>query len=293
MMDRFFAASALWAMHPDFLEAMLKSGSIDAMLPDWLRQLATAMASGQQAAAKPADPIREGSTLILPITGILAPQGMNGTTYYNVLADRVREAAADPKVGAIVMPIRSPGGYVWGCAEAGDAIFEARQSKPIVAVADPYCFSAAYWLATQASAFHATTSGEVGSVGVRSGHRDMSGFESKIGMVTTLIASHPDKIAGNPYGPLSDEDRADIQALVDESNVAFAAAIARGRGMKLGEVAAVHGTGKTFSAPRALVNGAIDGVSTLREVVAQYSSSRARLSLMRRQAAVREMAAAI
>lgn len=289
-MDRFFAASALWAMHPSFLEALLKSGSIDALLPDSLRQLATLMGGSPQA-AKPADPIREGSTLIIPVTGTLAPQGLSGTTYYNVLADRVREAAADTKIGAIVMPIRSPGGYVWGCAEAGDAIFEARQSKPIVAVADPYCFSAAYWLATQASAFYATTSGEVGSVGVRSGHTDMSGFESKIGMITTLIASHPDKIAGNTHGPLTDEDRADIQAMVDESNVAFAAAIARGRGMKAGEVAAVHGVGKTFSASRAVANGAIDGVSTLREVVAQYNTSRARLSLMRRQAAA--MAAAI
>jgi ClpP class serine protease len=289
-MDRFHAASALWAMHPSFLESMLTSGSIDAMLPDSLRQLATAMGGGQQA-AKAADPIREGATLIIPIRGTLAPQGLYGTTYYNVLADQVRTAAADDKVGAIVLAIRSPGGYVWGCAEAGDAIFEARQSKPVVAVADPYCFSAAYWLATQASAFYCTTSGEVGSVGVRSGHTDISGFESKLGMVTTLIASSPDKIAGHSHAPLSDEDRAEIQAGVDESNVAFAAAIARGRGMKASEVAAVHGTGKTFSAPRALANGAIDGVSTLRDVVAQYNTSRARLSLMRRQAEA--MAAAI
>jgi len=291
-MDRFHAASALWAMHPGFLESMLKSGSIDAMLPDSLRQLATAM-GGSQAAAKPADPIREGSTLILPVRGTLAPQGLYGTTYYNILADQVRDAAADDKVGAIVLAVRSPGGYVWGCAECGDAIFEARQAKPIIAVADPYCFSAAYWLATQCSAFFCTTSGEVGSVGVRSGHTDMSGFESKIGMVTTLVASHPDKVAGHPYGPLSDEDRAEIQEGVDESNGLFAAAIARGRGMKVSDVAAVHGTGKTFSAPRALANNAIDGVATLRDVVAKYNTGRARLTLMRRQAAAMEMALAI
>ncbi|MDP1026386.1 S49 family peptidase [Sphingomonas sp. KR1UV-12] len=291
-MDRFLAASALWAMHPAFLDSMLKSGSIEAMLPDSLRQMA-AMMGGQPQAAKPADPIREGATLIIPVRGTLAPQGLYGTTYYNVLADQVRDAAADDKIGAIVLAVRSPGGYVWGCAEAGDAIYEARSSKPVIAVADPYCFSAAYWLATQASAFYCTTSGEVGSVGVRSGHTDMSGFEAKIGMVTTLIASHPDKIAAHPYAPLTDEDRADIAASVDQSNVAFATAIARGRGMKVGDVARVHGTGKTFQAPTALANGAIDGVATLRDVVAQYNTSRARLSLMRRQAAAIEMALTI
>lgn len=292
-MDRTIVASALWAMHPAFLDAMLKSGSIEAMIPDSLRNLATVMGGAGQQAAKPADPVRDGSTVIMPITGTLAPRGLYGSTYYADIADRVREFAADPKVGAVVLQIRSPGGYVWGCAEAGDAIFEARQSKPIVAVADPYCFSAAYWLASQCSAFHCTTSGEVGSVGVRSGHNDMSGFEAKIGMKTTLIASHPDKIAGHPYGPLTDEDRADIQASVDDSNVQFAAAIARGRGIKPGEVAGIHGTGKTFTARQALANGAIDGISTLRDVVAQYNSSRNRLALMRRQAAAMEMALSI
>lgn len=291
-MDRMLASSALWAMHPGFLAELLKSGSIEAMLPDSIRNLAGAM-GGTREAAKPAEPIREGSTIILPVTGTLAPRGLYGSTYYDMLADRVREAAADNKVGAIILAVRSPGGYVWGCAEAGDAIFAAREAKPIVAVADPYCFSAAYWLATQCSAFYCTTSGEVGSVGVRSGHTDMSGFEQKIGMVTTLVASSPDKIAGHPHAPLSEEDRAEIQAGVDESNVAFANAIARGRGMKAANVASVHGTGKTFSAPRALANGAIDGIATLRDTVAKYSSSRSRLALMRRQAAVAEMAAAI
>ncbi|UYY60113.1 S49 family peptidase [Sphingomonas sp. S2-65] len=292
-MERALVASALWAMHPAFLDAMLKSGSIEAMMPESLRHLATAMSGGQPQQAKQADPIREGATVIMPITGTLAPRGLYGSTYYDTIADRIRDFAADAKVGAIILAIRSPGGYVWGCAEAGDAIFEARQAKPVVAVADPYCFSAAYWLATQCSAFHCTTSGEVGSVGVRSGHTDMSGFESKIGMKTTLIASSPDKIAGHPYAPLSDEDRAEIQAGVDDANVQFAAAIARGRGIKPGDVAGIHGTGKTFSSRQALANGAIDGISTLREVVAQYNNSRARLSLMRRQAAAVESALSI
>lgn len=290
-MNQFMASSALWAMHPTFLEAALKQSGVEALLPDALRAFAGSL-SGQQA-AKPADPIREGSTFILPITGMLAPRGLGGSTYYDTIADRVREAAADTKIGAIVLAIRSPGGYVWGCAEAGNAIFEARDAKPVIAVADPYCFSAAYWLATQGSAFFCTQSGEVGSVGVRSGHTDMSGFEEKIGMKTTLIASSPDKIAGNSHAPLDDDYRAEVQAAVDESNVAFAAAIARGRGMKARDVAAVHGTGKTFSASRALANGAIDGISTLREVVAKYNTGRARLSLMRRQAAALDLARAI
>lgn len=292
MMNQMLPASAVWAMHPDYLSALLRQGTIEAMLPDAVRNLAAAFGGGQQV-QQPTDPIREGATVIVPIKGVIAPAQFRTQAPSDVLAARIRDFGADAKVGAVVLDIASPGGLVFGTAELGDAVFEVRQSKPVIAVANSYAFSAAHWVATQASAYYGSTSSEVGSVGVRSGHVDESGFEAKLGFKTTLIASHPDKIAGHPYAPLSDEDLAEIQSGVDESYAAFNAAIARGRGIKASEVPGIHGTGKTFSAQRATERGAIDGVMTLRDVVAKYGSSRTRLQLMRRQAAVAEAAASI
>jgi signal peptide peptidase SppA len=209
------------------------------------------------------------------------------------IANGVREAAADTRISTIVLDVRSPGGTVWGCQEAADAIFQARSVKPVIAVASPYSFSAAYWLATQASEFYVTTSGEVGSVGVRSGHTDMSGFEAMVGIKTTLIGSHADKLAAHPHAPLTDDDRAEIQIGVDEANRRFALAIARGRGMRLGDVASVHGTGKTFSACRALDRGAIDGIATLRDVIDQHASPQSCRAILRREANLAELATPI
>ncbi len=263
------------------------------MLPAGVRQMAAAHAAAI-AADTPIAVTLSGGTMVLPIEGLLAPRGMYaGGTSYEAIADRVREAAADKRIMSIVLDMRSPGGTVWGCAEAADAIYDARQAKPVIAVANPYCFSAAYWLATQASRFYVTKSGEVGSVGVRSGHTDISGFEDKIGMKTTLIASSPDKIAGHPHASLADEDRAEIQSGVDAASRRFMLAIARGRGMRLADVERVHGTGRTFSAPRALANGAIDGMATMREVIGRHGSGQVRLALMRRQAALAAMMASI
>lgn len=286
------SARTLWAMHPDHLGDLMKRGSLDAMLPDSLRALAALAGGGQQARAV-ADPVRDGATLVVPLNGPLSPKGSYGGTSTERFADQIRAAAADSKIGAIIINAMSPGGWVFGTQEAGDAVFEARQAKPIVAIANPYTYSAAYWIACQASAFFCTPSGEVGNVGVRGGHVDMSGFEDKIGMKTTLIASSPEKIAAHPYAPLSDEDRAEIQSSIDESNLAFAAAIARGRGIKASEVEAIHGAGRTFSAAKAAASGAIDGVMTLRDVVAKYGSSRARLGLMRQRAEMRTRAITI
>jgi capsid assembly protease len=285
MTDQTILSTSLFAMHPAFLDAWLKRGRIESLLPEGLARLAGL--GGSVAKANP-DPIREGATVVVPVRGMIAPRGLGGRTESDVLAERIRGFAGDPKVGAIVLDVQSPGGYVFGTQEAADAIFEARASKPVVAVANHFAFSAAHWLATQASEFWVTPSGEVGSVGVRAGHVDESGFENLIGMKTTLVASHPDKISGHPYGPLSEVDLAEIQQGVDEANSEFIAAIARGRGIKPGEVGAIHGTGKTFSAKRALAGGAVDGIATLREVVAKLGSSRTRLALMRRQAAVHE-----
>ena len=278
-----FGARTLWAMHPDALGDLLKRGSIEAMLPDALKALAGL--GGAQVAAKAQDPLRDGATVIIPLNGPLSPRGSYGGTSTERFANQVREAGSDTSVGAIVVAIMSPGGLVYGTAEAGDAVYEVRQSKPVIAVASPYSYSAAHWIGTQASAYYVSTSGGVGSVGVRGGHVDMSGFEDKIGMKTTLVASDPEKIARHPYGPLSDEDRAEIQAEIDEMNQAFVAAIARGRGIDAAAVPGIHGAGRTFSAATATARGVTDGVMTLRDVVSKFSSSRTRLALMRRRAA--------
>jgi len=287
-MDNAPISTALWALHPRYLDAMQRREA----LPGVLSRLVAGRPTGRSLPA--AAPERAGTVLIVPVVGILAPRGMYGSvTPYEGIADCVREGAADKTVTSIILAIRSPGGTVWGCEEAGDAIFAARGVKPVVAVADPCCFSAAYWLAAQAGKFYVTTSGEVGSVGVRSGHTDMSGFQNKVGMKTTLIASSADKIAAHPYAPLSEEDRAEIQSGVDAANRRFMLALARGRRMRPIDVPRTHGSGRTFSAQRAMARGAIDGVATLRDVVARQGSSLVRLALMRRQAALQELAATI
>jgi signal peptide peptidase SppA len=282
-----FGARTLWAMHPDALGDLLKRTSIEAMLPEALRAFT---ALGGSSAAKPQDPVRDGATVILSLNGPLSPKGSYGGTSTERFTSQILEAGADTSIGAIVISIMSPGGLVYGTAEAGDAVYQVRQSKPVIAVASPYSYSAAHWIGTQASAYYASTSGGVGSVGVRGGHIDMSVFEDKIGMKTTLIASDPEKIAAHPYAPLSDEDRAELQAEIDEMNVAFVAAIARGRGIAAADVAGIHGAGRTFSSARAAELKVTDGVMTLRDVVAKYSSSRSRLGLMRRRAAIQAAA---
>ena len=66
------------------------------------------------------------------------------TTSSSRLASTIRQAAADPSIAAIVLDVDSPGGQVYGIEELGNAIYEARSSKPIAAVANSLAASAAW-----------------------------------------------------------------------------------------------------------------------------------------------------
>jgi capsid assembly protease len=285
-MDEMASSRALWAMQPDALADLLRTDIAAARLPSIARVIFGLGAAQGGPPADPLGPVRNGIAMVLHLAGPLSPLGSWGGSSLERFADQVRAAADDRRVGAIILKIKSPGGTVWGTVEAADAVFAARQSKPVIAVADQYSYSAAHWIASQASAYYATPSGSVGSVGVMRGHVDMSSFESKIGLKTTLIASDPRKIAAHPHAPLSSLDRAEAQAEIDEMAAAFVAAIARGRGIERARVTKIHGSGEVLSAKRAELRGAIDGVLTLRNVVSRYSAPSARLSLMRERDAL-------
>jgi ClpP class serine protease len=62
-----------------------------------------------------------------------------------------------------VIDVDSPGGGVFGVEEAANAVYAARGSKPIVALADVLAASAADWIATQADELVVAPSGEVGA----------------------------------------------------------------------------------------------------------------------------------
>lgn len=237
----------------------------------------------REAAAQP-DPVREGATIIIPLHGMMTAKGSWWSTSTDAFTDLIRASGDNAKIGAIVLDINSPGGSTYGVEEAAEAVFALRQVKPVIAVANHLACSAAWHVATQASAVYASPSADVGSLGVYSMHVDESKYLEDIGVKVSLISAGPKKVAGNPFEPLSDQARADIQADVDASYQTFLANVARGRGISADEVKAKHGEGASVMAATAHANGMIDGIMTLRDAIAKVSSSRSRLALMRRRA---------
>jgi signal peptide peptidase SppA len=234
-----------------------------------------------------------GAVAVLPLFGTIFPRAnlmtdVSGATSAEIFGKRFDELVNDATVGAIVLDIDSPGGQVSGVEELSKKIYDARGSKPIVAVANHTMASAAYWIGTAADEVVATPSAEVGSIGVFALHEDVSAALEKDGVKISLISEGKFKTEGNPYEPLNEESRAAIQARVAEHYDAFVRAVARNRGVKVSDVRGGFGEGRVVGARQAVSLGMADRVGTLDETIARLQRGKQSAVSGQRSAASQE-----
>lgn len=256
-----FSSYKIWSILPnklasmrDFLVSRLQAGEIRASTRTMPRE---------------AQWDRSQSLAIIPIRGTIFPRrnivslffGGSNIEDLNVM---LNEALAS-KVSGIILDIDSPGGVVQGVPELASAIYAGRQVKPVVAVATNCCASAAYWLASAASKIIVTPSAEIGSIGVFAEHVDYSKALEKAGIKPTLIHAAQYKVEDNPYEPLGDEAKAEIQRHVDRYYGMFVRSVARGRGVSE-QVArgAAFGKGRMKGASDAVMSGMADELGSLK-----------------------------
>ncbi len=178
----------------------------------------------------------------------------------------------DPRIGTIIFNIDSPGGSVFGVQEFARKVYAARSKKRIVALANPLAASAAYWLAAAASEFYAIPSALVGSVGVYLMHADYSGMLENDGVKVTFIQAGEKKTDGNPYEPLSESAKADLQKQVDDIYLTFISEVAEFRGATIDQVKSSFGQGSAIAAKDGLQRGMINGIITLDELIAREAA---------------------
>jgi signal peptide peptidase SppA len=224
-----------------------------------------------------------GMVAVIPVYGILAQRGSFwsmcfGGSSCDAITAQLRAAVNDPNVKAIVMDFDSPGGDVAGISELGSEILQARKQKPIVAVSNSLCASAAYWLASQATELLVSPSSNTGSIGVYMLHEEYSQAMANAGIKDTIIKFGENKAEGNDSEPLTDQAREHFQALVDSTGDDFEKAVARGRKVGQDEVHKKFGQGRLFDAKTAVKLGMADRIGTFDDALAKHGASRKPLS---------------
>lgn len=287
-------AGSPWAIHPEKGRAVIEflafaalggqrsADEVAAIAADRRPDAnATQIVAGYGAATSDGAPPAPGSAIaVIGLKGVISPRASDemdasgpGGTSAEGFTRRLRAAIDDPRVGGIVIDGDSPGGSVFGVHEAFNALVAVRGIKPIVAVANSFIASAAYWIAAGADEIVVTPSGEVGSIGVLAYHEDLSKALADKGVTPTLIRSSnaPAKAKRHPAFPLGDDARADMQASVDRYEGMFLADIAAGRGRAVGDVIARFGGGRMVGAEEAVASGLADRVATLDAEIARMA----------------------
>lgn len=269
--------SHVWAMRPEKLLAI--KGLVDMWASgvklDETEVKARLEAEGISAASRARAATSPGTVALIPILGTISHRvnlmsNMSGGTSIEKLTSQFRTALADPNVKSIVFDVDSPGGSVDGVPELASEIYQGRQQKPIVAVANGSAASAAYWLASAADELVVTPSSQVGSIGVFCAHQDVSKALEAEGVSTTLISAGKYKTEGNPYGALDPAARAAMQDRVDSFYGMFVKAVAQGRSATQVSVREGFGEGRMVLAAAAVKENMADRVATLDEVLSKY-----------------------
>lgn len=205
---------------------------------------------------------------VIEISGVLIHRGgwigqSSGQTSYEGISAQIDAAASDPAVRGLALEIDSFGGEVAGVFDLADRIRAIRGSKPIWAFVAEHAFSAGYALASQADRILLPRTGALGSIGVVVLHADLSGQLDQDGVRVTLVHSGQHKVDGNPYQPLPEGVRDDIQREIDVLRFLFAETVAAGRAGRLIQEAALATEAATFRGADAVAAGLADEVTDL------------------------------
>jgi protease-4 len=176
--------------------------------------------------------------------------------------------AADSSVAQIVLYISSPGGTVNGTADLGAVVRKVAGVKPVHAIVEDFCCSAAYWAASQCTSITASPSALLGSIGSYIVLVDDSALFEKIGVKVLVIASGSVKGIGVPGVKVETEQIAMIRRLVDTTGRSFQSAVARGRALDSRRVSDLS-TGEVWYAQEAKNLGLIDRVSIFEDRLAE------------------------
>ncbi len=239
------------------LRSLLWMGLVGALV--WV------LASEQLPSATPSS----AHTAMVAIKGEISDAGEGSAEY---ILPALRRALQDKGAQALVLLINSPGGSPVQAGLIHDEIrrLRALHDKPVYAVVEESCASAAYYIAAGADRIYVDKASLVGSIGVLINGFGFTGTLDKLGVERRLLTAGENKGFLDPFSPQSDAQRAHAQRMLDQIHQQFIGVVRQGRGERLKETPEMF-SGLFWTGEQAVQLGLADGLGSLdmvaREVV--------------------------
>ena len=180
-----------------------------------------------------------------PDTESLFTGGGNVTS--EQLMREFKMARKDPQAKAILVRINSPGGSTGATQEISEEMDKIRSSgKPIIISMGDMCASAGYW--------------------------NIEGLMDKLGIKNEKIKSGAHKDILSMYRPMTGEERAMVQSMVDDIYNQFVQTVADGRKMDEAKVRAIA-DGRILTGKQAQDLGLVDAMGNYYDALSYAASS--------------------
>jgi protease-4 len=221
--------------------------------------------------SSPAQPFSRGgeAVAVIDVTGVITGGSSlyaeRGVTYADTIKDYIGYAVDDPSVRAIVVHIDSPGGGVTASVDIYEALLES--PKPVVASMGDMAASGGYYVACAADHIVTRRSTLTGSIGVIAQFISAEELLEKVGVRSQTVQTGPYKDQGSLYRPLTDDEIAIFQAIIDESYDDFVQVIVQARDLPEEEVRALA-DGRLYSGLQAIELGLADSEGDLDDAIA-------------------------
>ena len=172
----------------------------------------------------------------------------------------------NPKIKSIILRIESPGGSVGASQEIFEDVKRTNKVKPVVASMGSMGASGGYYAALGAAKIIANPGTMTGSIGVIVKFPNLEGLFDKIGYKSEVIKSGAMKDVGASNRPISVEERALMQGLIDNVFDQFVQAVVESRDMPE-ETVRELADGRIFSGEQAFEAGLIDDLGNFTDAI--------------------------
>jgi protease-4 len=187
---------------------------------------------------------------------------------------QLREFRRDDSIRAIILHVNTPGG---GAAASQEIYSEVRRirdekKKKIVASIETLGASGGYYISSATEKIYADPASIVGSIGVISqwlNYEDLLKW-AKLKDVTFKAGALKD--TGNPARPMTPEEKAYFQSLINDMHGQFISAVAEGRKLKMDDVKKLA-DGRVWTGQQALPLKLVDQIGDFRVAVEETAKA--------------------
>jgi signal peptide peptidase SppA len=204
------------------------------------------------------------------ITPMPTPMARNSISLQN-LESALTRAFDHDRLVAVALLINSPGGAPTQSALVAERIRElaAKKDVPVLAFCEDLAASGGYWLACAGDEIYAHGTSMVGSIGVVSAGFGLNGLLERYGVDRRVYTAGANKVRLDPFQAEKPEDVEWLKSLHTQLHAQFIDWVKERRGGKLAATDDELFTGEVWTGARAVELGLVDGVGTVRSVVAK------------------------